>query len=90
MVAFNDRRKSSVASVDDLLPGLGLEPGDTVGKQVIDSRYVVTGKQTEQGRRFVLHEALPNGRVIQRGEFDRRYQANHAASEAKPTQVYDI
>jgi len=90
MVAFNDRRKASYDTVDDLLHGLNLQPGDTVGKQVIDGRYVVKGKQTDEGRKFVLHEALPNGRVIERGQFDRRYQANSAASEAKPTRVYDI
>jgi hypothetical protein len=90
MVAFHDRRKASYGSVDDLLPSLGLQQGDTVGKQVIDGRYVVTGRKTEEGRKFVLQEALPNGRVIERGEFNRRYQAKNATSEIKPTSVYDI
>lgn len=90
MVAFNDRRRSQYDTVDDVLAHLPVEHGDTIGKHVIDGRYVVRGKQTEEGRKFVLHEALPNGRVVERGEYDRRYQANNATADIKPTRVYDI
>lgn len=91
MVAFHDRRTTRVGAVDDLLSELDLQPGDTVGKQVIGERFAVVGRKTENGRKFEIHEALPNGRVIKRGDaFDRRYQAKHDAEGLTPTSVYNI
>jgi hypothetical protein len=90
MVAFHDRRSAHVESVDDVLPGLPFNPGDTLGKHVIDGRYVVRGEKTETGREFVVHEVLPNGRVIEVDRTDRRYKANKATEGRAPTSVYDI
>lgn len=91
MVAFHDRRKTAVGSVDELVDRLPLSPGDTVGKHIINDRYVVVGHQTEHGRQFVTYEALPNGRVVPRGEGeDRRYKANSTASALQPTSTYDV
>lgn len=89
MVAFNDRRDKQY-DVDDLLRRLPLHEGDTVGKQVIGGRYMVRGEKTENGREFVIHEALPNGRVVERGRTDRRYKARTTAESLDPTRVYDI
>lgn len=89
MVAFNDRRNTQY-DVDDLLARLPLQPGDTVGKQVIGGRYIVRGEKTEHGREFVIHEALPNGRIVERDRADRRYKARTAAENLAPTRVYDI
>lgn len=91
MVDFHDRRTARVESVDDIRDRLPLGQGDTLGKHVINERYVVRGVQTEEGRKFVVHEALPNGRVIVRGEpQERRYQADRLAEGLQPTSTYQV
>jgi len=90
MVAFNDRRNKTYSSVDEVKGGLPLNEGDTLPKNLIDGRYVVRGEKTEQGREFVLHEVLPNGRVVERGRSDRRYKATNLSQQIDPTRVYDI
>ena len=89
MVAFHDRRRKQYESIEDLTPGLHLGPGDTLSKSVIAGRYVVRGRRTEEGRRYTLHEALPNGDIIQRGEFDSRRLARKQTSVIQPTRTYD-
>lgn len=91
MVAFHDRRESRYDSVEDVRQGVDLQPTDTLSKNMIDGRFFVRGELTEEGRReFVLHEALPNGRVIERGRYDRRYKANSDAQGLPPTATYDV
>lgn len=90
MVAFHDRRNRSYDTVQDLLPRLPLNEGDTLGKKVLDGRYVVRGEKTDNGREFVVHEVLANGRVVERGRADRRYKAERLVGEINPTSVYDI
>jgi hypothetical protein len=96
LVAFNDRRRSPRASLDEVLPRLPLEKGDTVGKSLIDGRYLVRGVpvETEEGdraRHYVLHEVLPSGNVVQRGEpFQSRAKAKRETRQLKPTRVIEI
>jgi hypothetical protein len=91
MVAFHDRRESNYTSVEDVREGVDLQPTDTLSKNMIDGRFFVRGALNEEGRReFVLHEALPNGRVIERGRYDRRYKANSQAQDLAPTSIYDV
>lgn len=92
MVAFNDRRDKRYASVDDIASKIDLQPGDTVGRDLVDGRYLVRGTRDEEtGRRkFEIHEALANGQVVKRGEAEKRYQAKSEASHLPPTSVYDI
>lgn len=90
MVAFHDRRRKQYDSIEDLTPGLNLGPGDTLSKSVIAGRYVVRGRKTEEGRRYTLHEALPNGVIVERGEFESRRLARKKTREIQPTRTYDI
>jgi hypothetical protein len=96
LVAFNDRRRSPRASLDEVLPRLPLEKGDTVGKSLIDGRYLVRGVpvETEEGdraRHYVLHEVLPSGNVVQRGEpFQSRAKAKRETRQMQPTRVIEI
>ena len=91
MVAFNDRRDKRYTSVDEVASRLDLAPGDTVGKQLVNDRYLIRGTRTPDGKRvFEIHEALANGRVVKRGEAEKRYQAKGEASHLAPTNVYDI
>lgn len=90
MVAFHDRRKTAVQSVDDVLDRVPMQPGDTVSKHMINERYLVRGEQTDHGREFVIHEVLPNGDVIERGREERRWRANTAAGTLTPTSTYDV
>lgn len=91
MVAFHDRRQKRYESVDEVASHLPLQPGDTVGKHLINDRFLVRGTRDENGKRkFEIHEALDNGRVIKRGEAEKRYQAKGAAANLDPTSVYDI
>jgi hypothetical protein len=97
MVAFHDRRRAPKASVDQVLPKLPLSKGDTVGKHLIDERYLVRGipVETEDGsksRQYFLHEVLPNGNVVQRGEepFESRRAAKKTARSLAPTRIVEI
>lgn len=91
MVAFHDRRQSRYSSVDEVREGVDLQPTDTLSKGLIDGRYFVRGSLNDSGKReFILHEALPNGRVVERGRYDRRYKANNDASQLPPTSTYDV
>lgn len=91
MVAFHDRRKKQYESVDEVVSSFALGEGDTLSKNLIDGRYFVRGeKKVEGGRDFVLHEVLPNGRVIERGRADRRYRAQGLANDLNATSVYEI
>jgi hypothetical protein len=97
MVAFHDRRRAPKASVDEVLPKLTLSKGETVGKHLINERYLVRGipVETEDGaksRQYVLHEVLPNGNVVQRGEepFESRRAAKKSARSLAPTRVVEI
>jgi hypothetical protein len=96
VVAFNDRRRSPRTSFDEVLPRLPLQKGETVGKSLIDGRYVVRGipVETEDGikaRHYVLHEVLPSGDVIERGEpFESRAKAKRETRQLKPTHVIEI
>lgn len=91
MVAFHDRRTTAVSSVDEIAGRLPLSEGDTLGKHMIDGRYLVRGTKTEEGRKFVVHEVLPNGAVIQRGEPQaRRKHADRLAESLQPTSTYNI
>jgi hypothetical protein len=96
VVAFNDRRRSPRASFDEVLPRLPLQKGETVGKSLIDGRYVVRGipVETEDGgkaRQYVLHEVLPSGDVIERGDpFESRAKAKRETRQLKPTRVIEI
>jgi hypothetical protein len=97
MVAFHDRRRSPKASVDEVLPKLPLSKGETVGKHLINERYLVRGipVEAEDGsktRQYLLHEVLPNGSVVQRGEepFESRRAAKKTARSLAPTRIIDI
>jgi hypothetical protein len=97
MVAFNDRRRSPHASIDDVLPRLSMNKGDTVGKSLIDGRYLVRGipAEAEDGsrtRQYFLHEVLPSGDVVQRGEepFESRSKAKRETRTLQPTRVIEI
>ena len=91
MVDFHDRRNKRYASVDEVASRLPLNDGDTVGKQLVNERFLVRGTRDEAGNRvFEIHEALDNGRVIKRGEAEKRYLAKGEASHLTPTSVYDI
>lgn len=97
MVAFHDRRKAPKATVDDVVSRLDLSKGETVGKRLIDDRYLVRGipVEAEDGslsRQYVLHEVLPNGKVVQRGEepFESRKAAKRTARGLQPTRVTEI
>jgi hypothetical protein len=97
MVAFHDRRRAPKASVDEVLPKLPLSKGETVGKHLINERYLVRGIPVEaedgsKGRQYVLHEVLPNGNVVQRGEepFDSRRAAKKSARSLAPTRIVEI
>jgi hypothetical protein len=91
MVEFHDRREKRYQSVDEVAARLPLKQGDTVGRDLIDGRYLVRGTLNEEGKRiFEIHEALDNGRVIKRGEAEKRYLAKGEASHLTPTSVYDI
>ncbi|MGW0626247.1 hypothetical protein [Streptomyces sp. NPDC002758] len=97
MVAFHDRRRAPKASVDEVLPKLPLSKGETVGKHLINERYLVRGIPVEaedgsKSRQYVLHEVLPNGNVVQRGEdpFESRRAAKKSARSLAPTRVVEI
>lgn len=91
MVAFNDRRTGKVFGVDEVLPKVTAERGDTFGKDLINGRFLVHGIPTDEGRRYVVHEALPNGEVVTHDEvYEKRGKAKKAASRTSPTQTYDI
>ncbi|MFF1701345.1 hypothetical protein [Streptomyces sp. NPDC058252] len=96
MVAFHDRRRAPKASVDDVVPRLGLSKGETVGKRLIDDRYLVRGVPVEaedgsRSRQYLLHEVLPNGDVVQRGEtYASRRDAKRDARAMQPTRVVEI
>jgi DNA gyrase inhibitor GyrI len=96
VVAFNDRRRSPRASFDEVLPRLPLQKGETVGKSLIGGRYLVRGVpvENEEGaktRQYVLHEVLPSGDVIERGEpFESRAKAKRETRQMKPTRVIEI
>jgi hypothetical protein len=97
MVAFHDRRRSPKASVDEVLPKLPLSKGETVGKHLINERYLVRGVPVEaedgsKTRQYLLHEVLPNGSVVQRGEepFESRRAAKKTARSLAPTRIIDL
>lgn len=91
MVAFNDRRDRTFTSVEDIAAKIELNPGDTVGRDLIDGRYLVRGTRDESGHRmFEIHEALANGRVVKRGEAEKRYLAKQQAAGLSPTHVIDL
>jgi hypothetical protein len=97
MVAFHDRRRAPKASVDQVLPKLPLSKGETVGKHLINERYLVRGIPVEaedgsKSRQYVLHEVLPNGNVVQRGEdpFESRRAAKKSARSLAPTRIVEI
>lgn len=91
MVAFHDRRRTSHDSLEEIAPGLPLGPGDTLSKSVLGGRFVVRGVPTEEGRKYLIHEALPNGSIITRGEqHENRRLAHKALGGLKPTTTYDI
>ena len=90
MVAFNDRRNKQYDSVDAVLNGVELGPKDSHSKALIDGRYLVHGVKTEEGRDFIVHEALPNGSVVDRGQFGSRREAKKATKNLKRTSVIDI
>lgn len=91
MVAFNDRRRVNVESLEDVAPGLPLRPGDTLSKGVYGGRFVIRGeKQEEGGREYVVHEVLPNHSVIERERFSSRHKARRSLSDLGHTNVYDI
>lgn len=90
MVDFHDRRNKQYGDVNDIAGRLPLQDGDTLAKTVLNGRYVVRGRKTDAGREFVLHEAIPNGAVIERGTFPTRYAAHKAADTLPPTQTYGL
>lgn len=90
MVAFNDRRRVNVESLEAVAPGLNLRPGDTLSKSVIGGRYVVRGEKTEEGREYVVHEILANGSTIERTRAPQRRAAHRAIDALGPTNVYEI
>lgn len=96
MVAFHDRRRTPKATVEDVVPRLGLNKGETVGKHLIDDRYLVRGTpvDTEEGtrtRHYAVHEVLPSGDVIQRGEgFSTRREAKRETRNLTPTRLIEI
>lgn len=91
MVDFHDRRDKRYQTVDEVAARLPLQDKDTVGKHLIDGRYLVRGTLNEEGKRvFEIHEALANGQVVKRGEAEKRYVAKGEASHLTPTSVYDI
>lgn len=91
MVAFHDRRRTSLESLEEFTPGLSLGPGDSLSKSVLGGRFVVRGVPTDEGRKYVVHEALANGRVITReGQHDTRLLARKALGGITPTTTYDI
>lgn len=90
MVAFNDRRNKQYDSTDAVLRGIQAGPKDSFSKNLIDGRYLVHGVKTEEGRTFVLHEALANGDVVNRGEFGSRKEARKATKDLNRTSVIDI
>lgn len=90
MVAFNDRRRVNVESLEDVAPGLPLRPGDTLSKRVLGGRFVVRGEKTEEGREYVVHEILANGNVIERQRAATRRAAHRSLADLGHTNVYDI
>ncbi|MDX3260684.1 hypothetical protein PV336_15805 [Streptomyces sp. MI02-2A] len=97
MVAFHDRRPRPKASVDQVLPKLPLSKGDTVGKHLIDDRYLVRGvpvtaEDGTRSRQYFLHEVLPGGAVVPRGDepFGSRREAKKTARSLTPTRVIEI
>ena len=90
MVAFHDRRRTSLESLEEFAPGLNLGPGDTLSKSVLGGRFVVRGVKTEEGRRYLVHEALANGQVIERGEHASRRLARKSLTDLRPTTTYEI
>ena len=91
MVAFHDRRRKQYEDIEALTPGLNLGPGDSLSKSVIAGRYVVRGVPTEEGRKYVVHEALANGAVItHEGQHATRRLALKALGGIAPTTTYDI
>lgn len=90
MVAFHDRRRASFETVEEF-PGLALGPGDTLSKRVRGGRFVVQGVQTEEGRRFLIQEALPNGQTITHGSpYHSRREALKDVGGMRPTNTYEI
>lgn len=90
MVAFNDRRSSDFG-VEEILPKVPTERGDSFGKSAIHGRYLIQGIPTDEGRRYVLNEALPNGQVITHDEvYQSRSVARRIAETKEPTRTYDI
>ncbi|MFE4681522.1 hypothetical protein ACFRNJ_11890 [Streptomyces sp. NPDC056721] len=80
-----------------MLPKLPLSKGETVGKHLINERYLVRGVPVEaedgsKTRQYLLHEVLPNGSVVQRGEepFESRRAAKKTARSLAPTRVIDL
>jgi hypothetical protein len=96
MVAFHDRRRTPKATVDEVVPRLGLHQGETVGKRLIDDRYLVRGTPVEaedgsRTRQYAVHEVLPSGDVIQRGDpFGSRREAKRATRNLTPTRLIEI
>jgi hypothetical protein len=90
MVAFNDRRNKQYDSVDAVLSGIQAGPKDSFSKSLIDGRYLVHGVKNEDGRTFVVHEALANGDVVNRGQFESRKEARKATKNLPRTSVIDI
>lgn len=96
MVAFHDRRRAPNASVGEVVNRLQLAKGETVGKHLIDDRYIVRGTPVEnedgtRTRQYAVHEVLPGGDVIQRGEpFGSRREAKKTARVLAPTRLIEI
>lgn len=90
MVAFNERRERTY-DFDEVLPRVSLGSRETAGKDLVAGRFLVRGIPTDEGRKYVLDEMLPNGSVIHReGEHDSRSVARRVAATTAPTKVYDI
>lgn len=96
MVAFHDRRRAPKASVDEVVNRLQLTKGETVGKHLIDDRYIVRGTPVEgedgtRTRQYAVHEVLPGGDVVPRGEsFGSRREAKKTARSLAPTRLIEI
>ena len=90
MVTFNDRRDRTY-NLDEVLSNIPVEHGETVGKNLVDGRFLVRGVPTDEGRRYMLDELLPNGSVIHHEALhESRSVAKRVATTTAPTRVYEL
>lgn len=90
MVEFRDRRPVETTTAVEVASRIKTAPGDRFAKSLIHDRYLIRTTQTDTGKHFVLHEALPNGSVAEHGEYLTRYAAQQAARDAIPTSTYEL